>query len=64
MSNYPKPQHLPLELQDISTGAAIFIAVKQEKTNMKVIQICIIISFTLNYCQKYKKSNRNHHILS
>ena len=31
---------------------------------MAVIQIRIIVSFTLNFCQKYKKSNWNHDILS
>ena len=30
---------------------------------MAVIEICEIISFTLNFGQKYKKSNRNHYIL-
>ena len=33
MSNYPKPWHLLLQLQDISTEAASFIATKQEKKN-------------------------------
>ena len=45
----PKFQHLPLQLQDISTETAIFIATKHEKTNMAVIQICVIISFTLTF---------------
>ena len=48
LSNYPKSEHLPLQLQAISTETAIFIATKQEKTNMGVIQIRVIISFTLN----------------
>ena len=30
---------------------------------MAVIEICVIISFTLKFCRKYKKSNRNHYIL-
>ena len=30
---------------------------------MAVTEICVIISFTLNFCQKYEKSNRNHYIL-
>ena len=30
---------------------------------MAAIEICVIISFTLNFCEKYKKSNWNHYIL-
>ena len=37
---------------------------RHEKTNTAVIQIGMIISFILNFYQKYKKSNRNHNILS
>ena len=45
----PKLYHLRLQLQDVSKETAIFIAKKHEKTNMAVIQICIIISFTLTF---------------
>ena len=31
---------------------------------MGVIQILIIFFFTLDFCQKHKKSNRNHDIFS
>ena len=42
-------QNYPLRQQDIPTEKAIFIATKDEKTNMVVIQNCIFISITLNF---------------
>ena len=42
-------QNYPLRLQDIPTEKAIFIATKDEKTNMVVIQNCIFIPITLNF---------------
>ena len=44
-SPYPKP----LQLQDISTEAVIFIATKYDKTIMAVIQIRLIIFFTSDF---------------
>ena len=48
LSNYPRSKHLFLLLQGyMSTEGTIFIAAKQEKTNIAVIKIRIIVSFTL-----------------
>ena len=46
--------------------SSYFYSYRAENRIVAVIQTCIlrIISFTLNFCQKYKKSNRNHDILS
>ena len=47
------------KLQAISTKTAIFIAKKHEKMNITVIQIRVLISFTLKFLPEIKKEKNS-----
>ena len=48
-SNYPKLQHSHLQLQKISAKTYMFTAKKHEKIILAVIEIWLIMSFSLGF---------------